>query len=600
MHRVRTFETPNEHQISAYCTDLHDSTILSDVFRKPWTGYVSDNTADNTYTAIEFWEKNPPLKVWNGFQSFIGKVQSTGEGKSPFLFQVPSGETEVAIVNECYRAPLFQHNPTTSVFLLHDDGRVIPIHKVYLCGQMEPHIAVPVPDKKLIMRNQEAVLVWGILQVMNGKTMEEIRKMVLSEYTLANGNTCGALIRKCNKLIRTLGRQTDEDGRWTRKEVLDPCFDPEYILSKLSPAQLCAEVSSLSAARRLRELGITENPPLSQISKWLSQMKRLREFKRKSIVEMKLQMQRSKCSADDLWEEFVSDILHLDQRIRIGEFVYKELSRAPWNTTSTFLATQVECDRKVGLMLVDSGERHEFVFVLDQTSVAQHRQNRDQTSVDLHRQDFRHVKKKDAMEVLKTVFELPPDEIDALQCAGKAIVNKKLQELSTESVELLGYDNNPLAKFARNEHVVSPRSFLSKCNDIARCQKNILTATTCCLCKEGSSSSAASAASSSATASADERAMFLQSVSRDCSTTPQERNDFYDFVHTLTSPPKKTPTALPSGQPPRQVVLRMVIEFLPGGQERRSYEFLLDPVDLARVSKQQKRDENGTEDNIRK
>lgn len=579
MHRVQTFETSNEHHVSTYRTDLHFSPpqSTSHFLTKPWTGNVVSDVDVDKWTVIEYSEKHPPFKLENGMESVLCEVQSTGDGKSPFLFQLSTGETQFAMINECFRAPLFRRHESTFDFLLHrrHDGiiDVIPISNMYLCGQIEPHIPVPVPDRKRVMRNQEALMVWGILTVMDdddAKTMTEIRESVLSSYTLEN---CPSLNRKCNKWIRAIGQQT-EDGRWTRKENLDPCFDSESIRLKLSPAQICAETSSLTAARRLRDLGITENPSLDQISKWLSKMKCLRAFKKKRIVELKLQMQRSNCSAaDDLWEVFVDDILQLDQRIRIGEFVYTQLSRAPWNTTSTFLATQVECDHKGGLMRVDLGEDHEFTFVRDETM---------QSSPPAAKQDFRHVKKKDAIKLMVEVFDLPATEIDELEKSGKATVNRKLQELSTESVELFGIDNNPLAKLARNEKIVSPRSFLSKCNAIARRQRDKLTSSDI----EGKGSNAVSPI-----VCQDEREKLLHSIAEDCSTTPQERNDLQDFVYALTTSPSSQPTEQQQPQE-EQVVRRTVRETLPDGTERIVVQFLFGETEVKQAWKRQRQNQS--------
>jgi hypothetical protein len=584
MHRVQKFETSNEHQVSVYRTDLHFSPPPQSHFlTQSWTGNVVFDV-DDKWIVIEYSEKHPPLILEKGMQSEFCHVQSTVNGKSPFLFQLSSGETQFAIVNECFRAPLFRHETTFDFFLRPSSSSsssssimdVIPISKIYLCGQTEPHIPVPVPDKKRVMRNQEALMVWGILTVMDAKTMTEIRETVLSSYTLEN---CPSLIRKCNKWIRAIGQQTTEDGRWTRKENLDPCFDSENIRLKLSPAQICAETSSLTAARRLRDLGITENPSLDQISKWLSKMKCLRAFKKKRIVELKLQMQRSNCSADDLWEVFVGDILQLDQRIRIGEFVYTQLSRAPWNTTSTFLATQVECDHKRGLMRVDLGEDHEFTYVRDETL----------QSSSSAKQDFRHVKKKVAIKLMEDVFDLPATEIDELQTSGKATVNQKLQELSTKSVEHCGSDNNPLARFARNAKIVSPHSFLSKCNAIARRQRDKLT----CGDIEGKCSNTVSAI-----VCQDEREKLLHSIAQDCSTTPQARNDLKDFVYALTTSPTSPPTEAAEQQPQEQVVRRTVRETFADGTERIVVQFLFGENEIKQAWKRQR--QNQSKINVRK
>jgi hypothetical protein len=229
-------------------------------------------------------------------------------------------------------------------------------------------------------------------------------------------------------------------------------------------------------------------------------------------------------------------------------------------------------------MRVDLGEDHEFTYVRDETL---------QSSSPPAKQDFRHVKKEVAIKLIKTVFDLPATEIAELQTSRKATVNQKLQELSTESVEHWGSDNNPLAIFARNAKIVSPRSFLSKCNAIARRQRDKLT----CGDIEGKGSNAVSAI-----VCQDEREKLLHSIAQDCSTTPQARNDLKDFVYALTTSPTSPPTeAAEQQQQPsssEQVVRRTVRETFADGTERIVVQFLFGENEIKQAWKRQRQNQS--------
>lgn len=419
----------------------------------------------------------------------------------PFLGQLEKDGQE-AMVNSLFRVPVFIHKSTTfSNFLLirdHNGFSMTPIPDILLCGQTEPQsIHVPVPFTNGVMRSQEMVLALGISRLLESTvtsstsaptsapmTMKYIRERVLSPYSLRYRKR---LVSKCNELIERIGlpvadtsNKKDLRQYRLRGNSLRSHFRRKWLMANISPEQVCAEESSLAAEYRLRQVGITSYPSLDQISAWLSQKRKLRQFIEKRAITLckrAASAASSSSSASVLIKCLAHEIVQLDQRIATGQFILDQLQRAPWNITSTFFETHVEPDNK-GVLAIDSGAKDEFTFVCFKPDQQHHRQEKI---------DYRSMTKCQALHVLRHCLEVPESEIqqvlnnaDSKRHVRASLIYKvcKVATNSSNVLSSLGVmDSNPYAKFSRGKVSAAGTShrYISKCNTIWKCQQKRLS-----------------------------------------------------------------------------------------------------------------------------
>jgi len=564
----------------------------------------------------------PPLKASASAQG--GVVQADIQTDwypnepGPFLGQLKEDGQQAAMVNSLFRAPVFIHKLTTfSNFLLirdPDGFSMTPIPDILLCGQTEPQsIHVPVPFTNGVMRSQEMVLALGISRLLESTvpsrtsaptsapmTMKYIRETVLSPYTLRYRKR---LVSKCNELIERIG--LCEDPTSNKKDLrqyrlrgnsLRSHFRRKWLMANISPEQVCAEESSLAAEYRLRQVGITSYPSLDQISAWLSQKRKLRQFIEKRAITL-CKRAASAASASSSADKPASilikclahEIVQLDQSIATGRFILDQLQRAPWNITSTFFETHVEPDNK-GVLAIDSGAKDKFTFVRFKPDQQRHRQEK---------YDLRAMTKGYALHVLKDYLEVPDSEIQHLLNNAptkrhvRASLIDKVCKIATISTNVLSSSgvmdaaSNPLAKFSRGEVSAAAGTshcYISKCNTIWKYQQKRLSSS-----DENDENKEKENAVVLETY--DEKVeivmQHLQQKAKE-DTTTYEYKELKKLKKLLAPPPPAAAAAAAAAAVPQQVVRRTVRQVSEDGTETVTFQFLFCEDVLKRVLRRQK------------
>jgi hypothetical protein len=507
----------------------------------------------------------------------------------PFLGQLIEGETQPALINSLFRAPLFRRENTQQRdFLLHrvessSAFTLTPISNIWVCGQTEPQgVCVPVPFPK-VLRFQEMVLAWGISKTltMDPISMKDVRSAVLSPYSLAHRKK---LVAKCDELVERMGRcvkKPDKDegkeyGKYViRNKTLPLYFRPDSLLANISPEHVCAEESSLAAEYQLQKLGLTSFPSLEQVAAWLSRMHQLKLFKENRA---KATMQ-SVSSNSRLVRFLVRDLVQLEKRIEKGQFIFNHLSLAPWNTTSTFFVTQVEPDNKGNMEIASANHDDVFRHVRVVSSTTK-------SAAAPPEVDLRKLTTKEALRILKQVFQVPRQEMDQLLLHGNkrwAIINR-VRELSTSVTQVVGKDNNPLASFARGltssstQQQQQQQQFISKCNKIWKCQKDR------CLSMALLQTAVEEKKVDTPPVGDDEDRVlkYLQTQAAHKSELEELRSMFSSSNAAAPASPAA------AAAPPQKVVRRSVRQVLDNGTEKITFQFLFGENDLKRASKHQK------------
>ena len=114
----------------------------------------------------------------------------------------------------------------------------------------------------------------------------------------------------------------------------------------LTPEEVCLQESSNAAELRLAELGI-EDVDLFLLEAWLKRMQALKEYRRFRLgcaTRLAALHKRDATlgpSLDRLTKVLKDDIRRLSERVRVGQFIFENVAKAPWNTTEAFVRSHL-------------------------------------------------------------------------------------------------------------------------------------------------------------------------------------------------------------------------------------------------------------------
>jgi hypothetical protein len=327
----------------------------------------------------------------------------------PFLGPLHPGESQLGMVNSLFRVPVFRHDTRTDfLFLLvwnenEAQAQVIPVTTVWKCGQQEPQqYFVPFPQfvvtktekntaKKVTPKKNEfrlklskihqKVLALTIAQYFEQMTLADRVNIETLKNDLLRPDDCQRFVSAVKHFVQLVDRigykiSSSDDNNATamyrRRSASESeaYFHVSALKKSLTPEELCLHRSSLEGFRRLSDMGLLGeglDKTFMSIEKcfaWIETMKNLRKFKRNRAIYMKNYMDQhyDKTQVNKLLRYLALDMVALDKRLKLGNFIFRELIRAPWNSTSAFFATMIEPDGKP--MDLDFEQRYDAIHAI--------------------------------------------------------------------------------------------------------------------------------------------------------------------------------------------------------------------------------------------
>ncbi|CAD5206503.1 unnamed protein product [Bursaphelenchus okinawaensis] len=232
---------------------------------------------DGRLIMVEYSEEHPPLLSQPGMASRIRnyykrKAQKDVEpemefGESAFamnaqfLGNLAPGQCLQAIENNMYRAPIYQHKPLHTDFLLVRNKNGIYIREcptLFVAGQECPSFEVPSPNSKkasVFVRDFLLAFIYRLFWASD----QQPRRLKMDDIKNAFPHYAESSVRKrlkqCSDFKR-LGAGTEQNYWVVREDFRLP--SKEEVLSMVTPEMCCAQYSMMSAEQRLKDAGYGE------------------------------------------------------------------------------------------------------------------------------------------------------------------------------------------------------------------------------------------------------------------------------------------------------------------------------------------------------
>lgn len=288
---------------------------------------------------------------------------------SPFLGELIEGEIQQAFSNNLFKAPIFRHEPNPTDFLLirlkmtntlYYTVKEIP--RIFVCGQVEPQKIVSRPNKG-INKLQEKMFMLAASRYFNSKLdmsygdFKDIQRSILN-YSRRKRQIATTGLRKALSYIADEVDDAMEGKKYCSKDLQE--FSPEVLQKTFHPEDVCLQESCNAGELRLAELGI-EDVELITLEQWLVRMMNLKEFRVDRLgMAMRLSLEQKRSAKGAALERLVKvlkdDVRRLNERIRVGQFIFEKLASAPWNTTDAFVRSTVEKDGLGQMELQGTGD----------------------------------------------------------------------------------------------------------------------------------------------------------------------------------------------------------------------------------------------------
>ena len=179
----------------------------------------------------------------------------------PFLGNLEPGQCLQAIENNMFRAPIFQHKPKTTDYLLIKSANSLVIRKCpipFVVGQECPLQEVPNPNSKkasVFVRDFLLAFIYRLFWA----SKDTPRRIKMDDIKTAFPHYAESSVRKrlkgCSDFKR-LGTGT-EQNYWVLKEDFR-LPSKEEVLAMITPEMCCANYSMLAAEQRLKDAGYGE------------------------------------------------------------------------------------------------------------------------------------------------------------------------------------------------------------------------------------------------------------------------------------------------------------------------------------------------------
>jgi hypothetical protein len=427
----------------------------------------------------------------------LGETKMLGaEDPSPFLGDVGLNEIVPSFTNNLFRAPIFIHNASQSEFLMIKiknksktslSFTVREIPKIFLCGQMEPQKVVFRPSK-VITRIQESMMLLAAARLFRGDNAQRgldfrhVQENLLRFYRCKTAFHAAALKKTLRDRVAVEESTAHGHKKWYPKiwdeqvehdeyedeDAAEKMMDDKrkYSLEELErsfpPEDACLQESCNACDRKYLDLGICQDVELQTVRAWLERMKRLKQYRIDRVASLKLvadNLLKFKGSGNTQWQachrvvtQWIKEIKELEEKVKIGQFIYDRLLVAPWNTTEAFVNCHILKDGSGKLELVGQGdpsgigEGFALVRSARQASLVK-KKNEPLVNTD---KDLRKLSRPEMTQLLKN-FGIPEDTIKSLKRWDMVHV---IREYSTKA-DLEGMTEGAILKFSRTGNKIA-------------------------------------------------------------------------------------------------------------------------------------------------
>jgi hypothetical protein len=326
-------------------------------------------------------------------QTIILKAQE----ESPFMADIKPGRVQPSICNELYRAPLFQHEPRHTDFLLvssvsrpdrrrppsdrhprpvdgeaatvegnvemsSKDGKgsttvvtyIRQVQRVFLAGQMEPQREVYEPGKVEARSALSSFLSYHLGRLFEGDTGEVgVDSNKIRDLFKYMGPPPRDLLKRVMKDVAVLRNFQ----RWFRRPDVDLHTFVESAAYKFSPEDVCAFDSMLCAHRRLKDVGIRHLTSAESVTKVLISLKLRHDMLQALVVEARRvgkALSSSGFGGHDsdaatphlklakMREALECQQKELERLREVAQFIHEQLQLCPWALSSSFVRHQLQ------------------------------------------------------------------------------------------------------------------------------------------------------------------------------------------------------------------------------------------------------------------
>lgn len=412
---------------------------------------------DGDLILTEYSEEHPPLVMQIGMASKIKNYYKRRMGKdigapqykfgetiyyltSPFLGNLPHGQSIQAFENNLFRAPMYEHSLPESDFLVirtRDNYYIREVEKIFTLGQELPLFEVPGPNSKKannFMRDFLQVFIFRLFW----KSTDTPKRIKMEDIKKAFPSHSESSIRKRLKQCADFKRTGMDSNWWVLKSDFRLPSEDE-IRAMVSPESCCAYYSMLAAEQRLKDAGYGE----------------------------KLMF-----APDDAEDE--------DMQLKMED----EVKAAPWNTTRAFIsAMKGKCLLQLTGVADPTGCGEGFSYVRIPNKPQQSKEETQKevmpkktvTGTDA---DLRRLSLNSAKQLLRK-FGVPDDEIKKL---SRWEVIDVVRTLSTKQVKQSGDgpEDDAMSKFARgNRFSIAEHQerYKEECQRIFELQNRVLAST---------------------------------------------------------------------------------------------------------------------------
>uniref|UniRef100_A0AC35TFR1 Bromo domain-containing protein n=1 Tax=Rhabditophanes sp. KR3021 TaxID=114890 RepID=A0AC35TFR1_9BILA len=229
---------------------------------------------DGSLCMFEYLEEHPPLLNQPGMASKIKNYHRRKPGvdseptfefgsltythSSPFLGSIPPGTTVQSLENNMFKAPIYQHTPKVTDFLLirTKEGFFVRKHPaLFVVGQENPTFEVPSPNSKTATNFVRDFLMAFIYRLF-WNSPEDPKRIKIDEIKAAFPHQAESSIRKRLKVcsdFKRFDRGNDQNYWVLRDDFRLP--SKEEVMAMVTPEMCCVQYSMLAEEQRLQDAG---------------------------------------------------------------------------------------------------------------------------------------------------------------------------------------------------------------------------------------------------------------------------------------------------------------------------------------------------------
>eukprot|EP00816_Leptocylindrus_hargravesii_P003416 CAMPEP_0196808958 /NCGR_PEP_ID=MMETSP1362-20130617/8928_1 /TAXON_ID=163516 /ORGANISM="Leptocylindrus danicus, Strain CCMP1856" /LENGTH=1553 /DNA_ID=CAMNT_0042183479 /DNA_START=42 /DNA_END=4703 /DNA_ORIENTATION=- len=290
----------------------------------------------------------------------------------PFLGSVEDDATQPGVLCNLFAAPLFQHKPQSSDFLMilnkskrssgsnnkgssgGENGISVMLREMpssmFCVGQTEPRVKVFAPRTAGEKNFANPFMTYQIAKALQRSELEVEEQGLsfedISERVFANTTIQANALRMRIKSVADYDKNT---SIWRIKPVGQGDFHGvEALGRKISPEGVSAYESACAACRRLTDLGIhdlhtgsssvtTVGAAMMYLSGAVAAAKSRYNSVNKRANVSKTSKRKGSTAYEKAAEKLKADLLELRRKHEVAKFIYEELQLAPWHTTNEFI-----------------------------------------------------------------------------------------------------------------------------------------------------------------------------------------------------------------------------------------------------------------------